>query len=356
LATNCLRLQPAPYMRVLTFTIGLNQGWNQIGNPYLVPIKWSDVKAFNSTVSGVGDLKLYDSNGRAYVDGDAMAVYEGGFVFANETVQNYAISFAGQAPGGRKKSQGGRKFSPELDSERWRTMFTLKQSDVEFKLGGIGMSPDAKISYDDNDDVTLPRLTDFLEVNFHHPEHFAKRFSRDIVPTQGEYTWEFTVDSNLEGIASVEWNNEAFGLNDRDLYLLDVAQQKLVDMRDVNSYSFYSEESNKFKVYYGSNLKGRIQPEKILLGHAWPNPAREVTTIPFTLPASNEMYQVRLEVYDMMGRRVSVLHEGQLPSGFYESQWNTSAGQWTNGIYTYRLAVAGAGKSEVFSNKIILNK
>lgn len=336
------------------FTIGLNQGWNQIGNPYLVPISWSDIKAFNN-VAGVGDLKIYNSNGRTYNDGDVLSAYQGGFVFANEAVQNYLISFDGQTAGGRKASSG-RIASTELDNENWRTMFTLKQSDVEFTLGGIGMSPDAKLSYDDFDDVTVPRLNDFLEMNFHHPEHFAKRFSRDVVPTQGEFTWEFTVDSNLKGIATLQWDNEAFGLNEKELYLFDMAQQKPIDMRETNSYSFDAAQSNRFKVYFGANLKNRIQPERIMLGQAFPNPANAVTTIPFTLPESTGMYQVRLDVYDMMGRRVETLHDGQLPAGFYESTWDTTNGQITNGLYTYRLAVAGDGKKEVFSNKIILNK
>jgi len=63
------------------------------------------------------------------------------------------------------------------------------------------MNPDALLTKDDYDDVNPPRLFDFLEVNFDHPEYFLKRFSRDVVPTQFEYTWTFDVDSNLEGMA-----------------------------------------------------------------------------------------------------------------------------------------------------------
>jgi len=337
------------------FTMDLAKGWNQIGNPYLVPINWANIKAFNSTVTGVGDLKIYNSNGRSYDNGTTLEVYKGGFVFTNEAVTGYKFSFTGQISGGRKRSEG-RIASTELDSKDWRTMLTLSQADITFKLGGVGMNPNASLSYDDFDDVTVPRFNEYLEMNFHHAEHFAKRFSRDVVPTQDEYTWEFTVDSNLSGVATFTWDNTKFGLNEKELVLFDVEQQKPVDMRKMNSYSFDASSSNKFRIYFGENLMAKIQPERILLGKAYPNPANYLTTIPFSLPQASGSYQVRLEVYDMMGKQVSVLQNGLLPAGFYESQWDTSKDQLVNGMYTYRLVVAGDGKSEVYSNKIVLNK
>jgi photosystem II stability/assembly factor-like uncharacterized protein len=337
------------------FSIELNQGWNQIGNPYLVNVNWADVKAFNAGVSGVGDLKIYNSNGRSYGDGSILEVYKGGFVFANQAVSDYKISFTGQTSGGRKGT-AGRVAATELDSENWRTKFTLIQSDVTFTLGGIGMNPDAKVSYDDFDDVTTPRLNDFLEMNFHHPEHFAKRFSRDVVPTQEEYTWEFTVDSNLEGLATLNWDNTGFGANENELYLFDVAQQKPVNMREISAYMFDANTSSQFRVYFGENLAAKIQPEKIQLGKAYPNPTSGRTTIPFTLPEATGSYHVRLEVYDMVGRRVDVLKNEILPAGFYESEGDSTSKQFSNGLYTYRLVVAGEKKNEVYTDKIILNK
>lgn len=337
------------------FAIELKQGWNQVGNPYLVNVNWADVKAFNAGVSGVGDLKIYNSNGRSYGDGTVLAVYGGGFVFANEAVSDYKISFSGQSAGGRKR-EAGRIASAELDADNWRTSFILKQSDVTFTLGGIGMNPEAKISYDDFDDVTVPRLSDFLEINFHHPEHFAKRFSRDVVPTQKEYTWQFTVDSNLEGLATLNWDNTRFGNNEYELYLFDISLQKRIDMREASAYSFDTKTSTQFRVYFGENLAAKIQPEKIQLGKAYPNPTNGRTTIPFTLPGATGSYHVRLEVYDMVGRRVDVLKNGILSAGFYESEWDSTNKQLSNGLYTYRLIVAGDKKNEVYTDKIILNK
>lgn len=337
------------------FSIELNQGWNQIGNPYLVNVNWADVKAFNAGVSGVGDLKVYNSNGRSYGDGSILEVYKGGFVFANQAVSDYKISFTGQTSGGRK-GDAGRIAATELDADNWRTKFTLKQSDVTFTLGGIGMNPDANLSYDDFDDVTTPRLNDFLEMNFHHPEHFAKRFSRDVVPTQKEYTWEFTVDSNLEGLATLNWDNTGFGANENELYLFDVAQQKPVNMREISAYTFDANKSSQFRVYFGENLAAKIQPEKVQLGKAYPNPTNGRTTIPFTLPEATGSYHVRLEVYDMVGRRVDVLKNEILPAGFYESEWDSTNKQFSNGLYTYRLVVAGEKENEVYTDKIIVNK
>jgi len=55
------------------------------------------------------------------------------------------------------------------------------------------------------------------------------------------------------------------------------------------------------------------------VGPNYPNPFNPSTTIPVTLENGGP---ARLEVYDVSGRRVRVLHRGELPAGRHEFSWD----------------------------------
>ena len=72
-----------------------------------------------------------------------------------------------------------------------------------------------------------------------------------------------------------------------------------------------------------------------------PNPFNPRTTIRFDLPAAG---QVRLAVYDVAGRRIRVLVEGDLPAGSHEAVWDgrdASGRASPSGSYLARLVAGG---------------
>ena len=78
-------------------------------------------------------------------------------------------------------------------------------------------------------------------------------------------------------------------------------------------------------------------PESFDLKANYPNPFNPTTTIAFDLP---EASQVTLEVYDMMGRRVATLVDGNMAAGRYQATWNAHADNGAavaSGVYIYRL-------------------
>jgi len=83
------------------------------------------------------------------------------------------------------------------------------------------------------------------------------------------------------------------------------------------------------------------------LFEAYPNPFNPVTNIKFQIPA-NEF--VKLEVFDISGKIVDVLINGNLNAGTYEAKWNAET--FSSGIYFYRLTV----KNYSDTKKIILLK
>lgn len=80
---------------------------------------------------------------------------------------------------------------------------------------------------------------------------------------------------------------------------------------------------------------------------AFPNPTNATTTLYYTLPTAA---QVKLSVYDMAGREVSTLVNGQQSAGKQMATFDGSA--LNEGVYMYRLQTG----SQVQTGKIVLSK
>lgn len=70
----------------------------------------------------------------------------------------------------------------------------------------------------------------------------------------------------------------------------------------------------------------------IELGAAYPNPASGAVTVPLVL---SEAADVRLVVYDVLGRAVAVLADGALEPGSHEATLDTAG--LPSGVYLVRL-------------------
>jgi hypothetical protein len=338
------------YTKESPFTVNLNSGWSEIGNPYPFAVTWTEVLAASNLVSSGPTLKTFNGT---YTAATALNAFEGGFVF-NSGTSPVTLTFpiTAAASGGRKAAQE----RTDLDGEEWVAPIALTIDGITSDLGGVGMNPLASKSVDNFDDVTPPRFIDFLEMNFPHPEHFAKNLDRDVVPTQSEYTWDFSVDSNLKGLATLSWDNTAFGNGNKDLILFDEALQQPINMRELSRYQFDPNESKTFKVYFGDNMMDKIKPSKVFVGKAYPNPTAGIAAINFTLPESNADYNVNLEIFDIMGNRVSTVVNKNFRAGFYSSEWDSSLSNSSNGMYIFRFVVNSPTGSETHAGKIILKK
>lgn len=334
------------YSQSNPFVLNLKKGFNLIGNPYNVPVSWNEIK---TGIAGVGDLKVY--SGGTYIPGDILNEFEGGFVFSDADNVSVPIKFK-TTTGGRKSSN---TIGADLSNDEWIVSLLLSQDNRTFNFGGIGMSRTASLSFDNLDDFAPPSLFEKQEIKFAHPEHFMKNFARDVVPTQNEFEWVFHVDTEITADAELKWDNTSWGNNSNELYLLDVSRQVIIDMRTESQYIFDPSKSSTFKIYFGQDLKSKVKPEGIFLGNAFPNPSNKLVNIPFTVSGSDN-YKVRLEVYDMMGKKVTTLVDKELKSGYYSTTWDVEHTGSSNGLYTYRLLVNTNDKSEAYTNKVIVNK
>ena len=82
----------------------------------------------------------------------------------------------------------------------------------------------------------------------------------------------------------------------------------------------------------GITDEGGAIPVEYALGQNYPNPFNPTTTIKYALPTSGE---VLLTVYDLLGKEVARIVNGQQPAGYHEVTWDASS--VASGIYFYRL-------------------
>ena len=86
-------------------------------------------------------------------------------------------------------------------------------------------------------------------------------------------------------------------------------------------------------------LGGRALPARFALGPNYPNPFNPSTIIPYQLAASSE---VRLEVFNLLGQRITTLVDGERPAGFHTATWHATDGSGRAvgaGVYIYRMTV-----------------
>ena len=78
-------------------------------------------------------------------------------------------------------------------------------------------------------------------------------------------------------------------------------------------------------------------PNGFSLSQNYPNPFNPVTKIKFDIA---KLGNVKLIIYDILGREVTALVNEQLKAGTYETEWDAS--NYPSGVYFYKLVVSGA--------------
>ncbi len=84
-----------------------------------------------------------------------------------------------------------------------------------------------------------------------------------------------------------------------------------------------------------------LLPQVIVLHQNYPNPFNPATTIRFDIVAAS---QISLRVYDLLGREIRTLANGEYPKGTYAVQWDgkdNQGRQVTTGVYLIQLTHNG---------------
>lgn len=118
------------------------------------------------------------------------------------------------------------------------------------------------------------------------------------------------------------------------------------DYRSGNKFDIYETGFNTTGLIAIENI-GNIFPQEFSLSQNYPNPFNPSTVINYQLPKSSN---VKISIYDALGREVNVLVNKSQNAGNHNIEWN--AGNYPSGVYFYRLEAG----SFVSNKKMILIK
>lgn len=327
------------YNKVTAFSLSLSSGWNQVATPFPFAIDWDDVLAANGNPTTVSKYKVFRPDPLGFDETNSLQPFSGGFVFADVPIDLTVRVTLKNTAGGRVRDWAE---DSNLDAEMWRVGLVLEQGGKRNTMVGFGMHPEALLGKDRWDDITLPRFVDYLEANFYHPEFFAPKFSKDIVPEKDYHEWEFKVETGHHEIVRMSWDNDLIKDSHAALYLVDETAGRMFDMKNNKQVTFPGSEARSFRVIY--SREGSYIPSMLSLGDVWPNPADDEVLIPLFVDEGHAGCDVAVDIYDMRGVRVVTLEERNVGAGYHEFVWDrvdVDGVRVSGGMYIVKVGVNG---------------
>ncbi|MCC5927231.1 MAG: T9SS type A sorting domain-containing protein [Bacteroidetes bacterium] len=356
-----------------------SEGWNLLGNPYGATIDWDAATGWTRTNidpvfyvwnNEVGEYQSWNGLAGTLPNEGHIAPWQGFWVRANAV--NPVLTMTDEI-----RSAGG-----VFARERRVPSISLK---VEGEQGSsravVMLSEDALTGTDALDAFKLTPLN----------RNFISLFTRsedgtplDINALPSDLTESLEVAIGVNGTLAAGALELSWEVNhlpsDWQFEIRDTQTGELINMREANAIQFEIQSNTSGELSKRSaddaNMSGPVLmesgdetepplvlvitpgvdtslenvsnlPAELALRQNFPNPFNPTTTIRYELPMQAE---VRLEVFDITGRLVSVLVNGAVQAGVHEVTFD--GGRLASGVYLYRLNAGG----QVLTQKLTLIK
>jgi len=334
-----------------SYAIPLNPGWNIISNPYQTNVDWELTQQINDIVSD-----LHDFN-EVYSKVNVMEAFKG-YYFYNDPA--FGLSSL-QIPYSSSAQVGLQVMSVRQDlGDIPNLKLTAIYSD--------GSKNEVEWVFDSNHDFVQPLLlAKSLSVNKENSDqsefisepvlervHPRLGFAKHGMVVKSQENTELAYDRKLGGELEQEtyvlelkakrgsivqlsskWNhlaedNQILLVNKLTKVMTNIPNNELVSLK-------ITEPVSSFDVYIGSSsylddVKSQLLPESFTLEQNYPNPFNPSTVIRYSL---SESATVKLEVFDILGRKVQTLVNIIQQAGWYTFDFNST--NLASGVYLYRL-------------------
>jgi len=323
--------------------VNLHDGWNIISNPTGKNLDWNTVLEANDL-----DSKGLFSFDGTYGEKDVMASAQSGeaYYFLNDAgLEELLLPYPG-APGQSLEKNANKSQEQESRPSlvlQARTDSTLSRAKVQF-------SETAEEGYGDGDVVAPTSRFSALGLRLENPsaDPGPRRgyLSTERRPQVGSgQTFDLALWARGKGPVEVE-ARRIRSLSGREVSLIVPAQERSYDLREDGSFTVETgQDTTRMRLVVGSSSyveeqRGEVVPEALTL-EAYPNPARQQATLRYGLP---EERTVEITVYDVLGRRVAQVTDGQRrPAGRYRAE--IGADRLPSGMYFIRMKAGGETKT-----------
>ncbi len=327
-----------------TTTIPLHEGWNIISNPLATDVSWSDVEAANS-----GALNPAWSFNGSFSESSTFSSATGGaaYYFLNDDADRDALTIPG--PNATAAPVAENRSDEEVASMLELAAYPTNSTASEGPTSTVRMGVQA-----DAEPVAAPP-TSFEAVSLRirpNEEHTTgtertRLHMADARALTGEgETFEVELSAATAGDITLQARNLS-AAHGHEIAVIDPAEEATYDLRanDRIRLTLDDEETRVLQVAVGTEAyidgqTSELLPTELTLS-VYPNPVGSQTTMAYTVPEAND---VRLEVYDMLGRRVQVVEDRNREAGTYEVPFNVQ--DMASGVYFGRLQVDGETRTQ----------
>ncbi|MAL16712.1 MAG: hypothetical protein CL670_08945 [Balneola sp.] len=365
----------------ITYTSDGGEGWNLVGNPYSATIDWDDGNWTKTNMDNV--IYIWDPSSGEYLDWNGI-----GGTLPDGTIkpfQGFWVKANGNGAPTLSVNENSKTTGGTFYKEREEVSLELiLESSGITKRSFITFSLDGKVSKDNLDAIRLlpfeqntylelfSMLGDGTEVSINNmPRNFGIPIEIPIyiggyengIPINGpaELSWKGVKNlpeswtlSLIDNSKKKSLQKSALDLRKSDRVKRNLNHSDTLNTRNsISNFKLTNEASTDnlqkaqfiLKIEPGEDADGI--PDSYNLERNYPNPFNPSTTLEFSTPLEG---LVSIEVYDILGRKVSTITNENYQAGFHKVTWNAS--QFSSGIY---IAIFRAGDKE-FTQKLTLIK
>ncbi|MEX1213064.1 MAG: cellulose binding domain-containing protein [Balneolaceae bacterium] len=351
----------------VTYTEEGDTGWNLVGNPYGAAIDWEHSSWTKTNIDPV--IYVWDANINQYqtwngsvgdIEDGVLAPFQGFMVKANDDnpeliVHRDAKTIGGDYIGTLSAVEKAETI-PSMTIEAYYNRSYRSTAHIMFSESGLD-------GIDRHDGYKLqppPGVSDFMELFSSTPDgdrlaitNLPRRFGRKIEiplelnawrggrPINEDVQIHISRFKNIPEGWTVELLNEHTGevipIMETDsitisLNHLEIDEGSSLYSTGSGSLSRSSESHVRFLLSIDPGPDATGIPDRFHLGQNYPNPFRGTTTLRYELPEQSE---TRIDVFDILGRRVGTLLDKNVEAGHHTLQWDASS--LSSGLYLIRM-------------------
>jgi hypothetical protein len=357
--------------KMLYTGIKLNQGWNLVGNPFLVAVPFDHLifeggrHLAHYYFSGTGAQGGWEGSG---ANVDTLRSWQGWAIKVDSAATlkfNLTGIIVPLAVGLSKKDHKAVvKAKDRKESKEWTLEFDAVRDDIKMSCLGteIGMQSDAFKGYDESDRLQAPFVGGrniLVSV-----QNEAGPLVRDMRPLNEEGdTWDLTVMTG-DGNATANLTFGTLdGLSDQgfEASLADLSKGLAYDLKKQKTIRVVTGKDGvgTYRLIVGTrpfiekNLVGiALIPNEPKLYNNYPNPFNPETIIRYAVPNAMPAARVLLKVYNDLGQEVRTLVNQEVTPGFYEVSFDGK--DLSSGPYFIHISITAGAVTYHDTKKMLL--
>jgi len=333
-----------------TITIPLQTGWNLIGHPYAFAVPRANLSVEN-TSADLNDVLRFTGEFEPVTGSDVLRPFEGYLIRLTDGGTGTLVIDPDRSPP-EDATTPLASATPDAALD-WEVRIAARHEGARDSFNSAAVASGAADRYDALDRFNPPPIGDYVTVYFPRDDWgaYAGPYRRDVRPAGASlYDWTFevrTAEPRAVELTLGPFDEVPPGF---EVWLIDEAESTIHNVRDEAAYTFASagaDTPRAFRLLVGTPqeiaamLEATVeQPQEVTLQTPYPNPATAggPITVAYGLPAPGA---VRLEVFDVLGRRVATLHqEDGARAGYHTVVWDgrgATGQRQASGTYIVRL-------------------